>query len=61
MEKLKSYFDEIRIRGLPQISRVLELEELIQEIHDIDVFAVEFEQITEEVLANGYSGNRRLP
>jgi len=50
LEKLKKYFDEIRIRGLPQISRVLEPEELIQEIHDIDVFIVEFEEITEEVL-----------
>ena len=51
LERLKKYFDEIRIRGLPQISRVLEPEELIQEIQDIDVFIVEFEEITEEVLA----------
>jgi D-3-phosphoglycerate dehydrogenase len=50
LEKLKKYFDEIRIRGLPQISRVLEPEELIQEIHDIDMFIVEFEEIAEEVL-----------
>ncbi|GAG22654.1 unnamed protein product, partial [marine sediment metagenome] len=50
LEKLKKYFDEIRIRGLPRISRVLEPEELIQEIHDIDMFIVEFEEITEEAL-----------
>ncbi len=50
LEKLKKYFDEIRIRGLPRISRVLEPEELIQEIHDIDVFIVEFEELTEGVL-----------
>jgi len=51
LDKLKKYFDEIRIRGLPQISRVLEPEELIREIHNIDVVIVEFEEITEEVLA----------
>ncbi len=51
LKELKNYFDEIRIRGLPQISRILEPEELIPEIRDIDVFIVEFEQITEEVLA----------
>jgi D-3-phosphoglycerate dehydrogenase len=51
LEKLKKYFNEIHIRGLSQISRVLEPEELIQEMHDIDVFIVEFEQITEKILA----------
>jgi D-3-phosphoglycerate dehydrogenase len=51
LDELRKYFDEIRIRGLPQISRVLERKELIQEIHDIDVFIVEFEEITEELLA----------
>jgi len=51
LEKLKKYFDEIRIRGLPQTSRVLKPEELIQEIRDTDVFIVEFEEVTEEVLA----------
>jgi D-3-phosphoglycerate dehydrogenase len=50
LERLKKYFDEIRIRGLPRISRVLEPEELIQEIHDIDMFIVEFEELTEGVL-----------
>lgn len=48
--KLKPHFNEIRIRGLPQISRVLEPEELIQEIRDINVLIVEFEQITQGVL-----------
>lgn len=51
LEKLKKYFEETRIRGLPQISRVLEPEELIPEIQDIDVLIVEFERITEKVLA----------
>jgi len=54
LEKLKLYFDEIRIRGLPQVSRPLEPKELIEEIGDIDVFIVEFEQITEEILAKSY-------
>jgi len=51
LEKLKKYFDEVSIRGLPQISRVLEPEELLREIYDTDVFIVEFEEIAEEVLA----------
>lgn len=51
LETIKRYFEEIRIRGLPQVSRVLEPEELIREIKDIDVFIVEFEQITDEVLS----------
>jgi len=51
LERIKPYFDEIRIRGLPQISRILKKEEFIKEIQDIDVLILEFEQITKEILA----------
>ena len=51
LERIRPYFDEIRIRGLPQTSRILKEEELIKEIKDIDFFIVELEHVTEKVLS----------
>ena len=47
---LRSYFEEIRVRGLYVRSKILKPEELSVEMENIDVLVVEFDQVTPKVL-----------